>query len=131
MTKKILVVDDDTNSLRLAESILKSNGYEVVALNDPQFIFKVIKSEKPDLIVSDIIMPHIDGYTLCQELKKIYHDKIPVILCTAKSYEQELIERAYKEFGAAGFIIKPFKENELLEQVQRVLLQKPPVPDAS
>ena len=118
---KILIVDDDRNAARIAETTLKKAGYQVVCLNDPKFIFKVIKTEQPDVVLSDIIMPRLDGYALCKEIKELYRNKIPVVLCTAKSYEQELIEKAHKEFGADDFIFKPFKEEVLLEKVQSVL----------
>jgi len=118
MSKKILLIDDDVNSLQLAEQILKSAGYEILTLNFPKFALKTIKDEKPDLVVLDIIMPYKDGYALCEEIKKIFCNKIPVLLWTAQSYEQELIETAWKDFGADGFLIKPFKKEELLEKVK-------------
>ncbi|MFH1655046.1 MAG: response regulator [Candidatus Omnitrophota bacterium] len=118
---KILVVDDDRDATRAAEVILKKGGFEVVILNYPKDVFKVVKTEKPDLIISDIIMPRWDGYALCKEIKELYRNKIPVILCTAKSYEQELIEKAHKEFGADDFIFKPFKEDVLVQKVEAVL----------
>jgi two-component system response regulator ArlR len=65
-------------------------------------------------------MPYHDGYSLCQELRKLYGDKIPIILSTAKSYEQELIAKASKEFGANDFIIKPYNKEELLKKVEAV-----------
>ena len=106
---KNLVVDDDMNATRLAESILKAEGHQVIILNYPKPIFKVVKTEQPDLIICDIIMPRLDGYALCKEIKELYRGKIPVILCTAKSYEKDLIENAHKDFGADDFIFKPFK----------------------
>ncbi|MFC1594390.1 PleD family two-component system response regulator [Candidatus Omnitrophota bacterium] len=118
MGKKVLVVDDDVSSIQLAESILKSAGFEVMTLNHPKMVFKLLKSERPDVVVSDIIMPHRDGYALCKEIKELYNNTIPVLLCTSKSYEEELIETAYKDFGADGFLIKPFQKEELLEKVK-------------
>jgi len=120
MAKKILIVDDDLNALKEAEVTLKSAGFEIMTLDHPKFIFKVIKTEQPDLVLSDIIMPYHDGYSLCQELRKLYGDKIPIILSTAKSYEQELIAKASKEFGANDFIIKPYNKEELLKKVEAV-----------
>ncbi|MFC1704238.1 PleD family two-component system response regulator [Candidatus Omnitrophota bacterium] len=121
MAQKILIVDDDAEALRSAESILKTAGFEVVALNHPKFILKIVKNEKPDIILSDIIMPHQDGYALCKEIKELYNNAIPVLLCTNKTYEEDLIETAYKDFGADDFIIKPFKEDELLEKVKATI----------
>ncbi|MDP2939133.1 MAG: response regulator transcription factor [Candidatus Omnitrophota bacterium] len=118
MAKKILVVDDDVSSLKLTESVLKSAGYDVLTLDYPKYVLKVIKEEKPALVVLDIIMPYKDGYALCEEIKKIFCNKIPVLLCTAKSYEQDLIEKAYKDFGADDFIIKPFEAEDLLQKIK-------------
>ncbi len=128
MVKKILLIDDDTNALQTAEAILKSAGYNVLTLNFPKFALKIIKDERPDLVISDIIMPYTDGYALCDEIKKVFINKIPVLLCTAKSYEQDLIETSYKDFGADDFIIKPYKKEELLEKV-KALSEKYPQSD--
>lgn len=119
--KKILVVDDNTDALRTAEEILKKAKYEVIALDTPRFVFKVLKSERPDLIVLDIIMPHTDGYALCREIRKLYADKIPVLLCTAQSYEQDLIQSAYRDFGADDYILKPFKPEDFLEKIKTLI----------
>jgi DNA-binding response OmpR family regulator len=123
MPKKILVVDDDLDSLRLAESILKPKGYEVLTLGQSRLVFKLVKSDKPDLIISDIIMPQLDGYALCDEMRKLYSGKIPIILCTSKPYERELIDKAYKDFGAQDFLMKPFKAEELLQKIQAIIGQ--------
>lgn len=121
---KIIIVDDDPNALRQAEEILKAEGFEVISFDYPKPILKIIKAEQPDLIISDIIMPGLDGYALCKEVKEVYRNKIAVILCTAKSYEQELIERAHKEFGADDFIFKPFKKEELVQKVRQVIKKR-------
>ncbi|MFH1621916.1 MAG: response regulator transcription factor [Candidatus Omnitrophota bacterium] len=119
--KKILVVDDNSDALRTAEGILKKARYDVVTLNNPKFIFKLIKQERPDVVVLDIIMPPLDGYTVCQEIRKLYGDKIPVLLCTAQSYEQDLVQNAYKEFGANDYILKPIKSEEFLPKIKALV----------
>lgn len=119
--QKILLVDDDPNALKQAEEILKPEGYEVTSLNYPKAIIKTIKTEQPDLVISDIIMFGLDGYTLCKEIKELFRNKIPVILCTAKSYEKDLIGYAHKEFGADGFCFKPFQKEDLLDKVKIAL----------
>lgn len=116
--KKILVVDDNPDALREAEAILKKARYEVVTLNYPKFLLKTIKTERPDVVVLDIIMPHTDGYALCAEIKKLFANKIPVLLCTAQSYEQDLIQRAYKDFGADDYILKPLKAEEFIPKIK-------------
>lgn len=133
--KKILVVDDNPIALKEAESILKKARYEVIALDNPKFIFKVIKTERPDVVVLDIIMPPIDGYTICAEIKKLYTDKIPVLLCTAQSYEQDLIQKMHKEFGADDYALKPLNAQDFLQKIKtlakkRKKLRMESLPDA-
>lgn len=131
MAKKVLLVDDDVDSLKLGESILKSEGYEVLTLNYPKFALKTIKEERPDVVVLDIIMPFTDGYALCEEIKKVFLNKVPVVLCTAKSYEQDFIENACKDFGAEAFLIKPFKKEELLKTIKSIIEKSPQQNNAS
>ena len=119
--KKILVVDDTPEALKAAEEILKKARYEVVTLSNPKFIFKLIKQERPDAVVLDIIMPPLDGYTVCQEIRKLYGDKIPVLLSTAQSYEQDLVQNAYKEFGANDYILKPINAEEFLPKIKALI----------
>lgn len=119
--KKILVVDDNPDALRTAEAILKKAKYEVIALDTPRFVFKVLKTERPDVVVLDIIMPHMDGYAVCKEIRKLYADKIPILLCTAQSYEQDLVQSAYKDFGANDYILKPLKPDEFLEKIKTLI----------
>lgn len=121
ISKKILVVDDNPDALHTAEEILKKAKYEVITLSTPRFALKVLKEERPDVVVLDIIMPHMDGYALCQEIRKLYGDKIPVLLCTAQSYEQDLVQSAYKDFGANDYILKPIKPEEFLQKIKTLV----------
>jgi DNA-binding response OmpR family regulator len=129
VTKKVLIVDDDVNALREAEGILREAGYDVVTLNNPKFVLKVIKNEKPDVVASDIIMPHLDGYALCEEVKKVYKNTIPVLLCTSQSYEQDLIQSAYKDFGADDYVLKPFNKGDLVSKVKKLFMKKNKKPE--
>ncbi|MFC1646302.1 PleD family two-component system response regulator [Candidatus Omnitrophota bacterium] len=119
--KKILVVDDNPEELKAAEEILKKARYDVITLSNPKFIFKLLKQERPDVVILDIIMPPLDGYTVCQEIRKLYGDKIPVLLSTAQSYEQDLVQNAYKEFGANDYILKPVKAEEFLPKIKALI----------
>lgn len=120
-SKKILVVDDNLDALKLAEAILKKARFEVITLSNPKFIFKLIKEERPEVVVLDIIMPPLDGYTVCQEIRKLYGEKIPILLCTAQSYEQDLVQTAHKEFGANDYILKPVNPEELVSKVKALV----------
>ncbi len=119
--KKIMVIDDDSGTLHMLESILTKNGFSVTTLNFPKNALKIIKTDTPDLILLDILMPYKDGYTLCEEIKTTFSNKIPVITFTSNSYEKSYIEDAYKDFGADDFIIKPFKTVNLLKKIKNLL----------
>lgn len=120
MAKKILVIDDDHGSLLLVESLLKANGYEVLTLDFPKDTMKLIKRERPDLVLLDILMPYKDGYKVCEEIKTVYGKKIPVIVFTAKPYEKDLIPEAHKDFGADDYVLKPFDSKTLLEKIKKL-----------
>ena len=121
MAKKILVIDDDPGTLHLIESILKAEGYAVLTLSSPKDCIKLIKNERPDLVMLDILMPHKDGYQVCAEVKTLFNNKIPVVVFTDKPYEKELIAEAYKNFGADDFIHKPFETKEVLSKIKKLI----------
>ncbi|MEW6557843.1 MAG: response regulator [Elusimicrobiota bacterium] len=105
---KILVIDDEPATLELFIFGLKQNGYDVVTANNGKNGITKAVQEKPDLIFLDIIMPEMDGFTVCEDLKKDNQTKnIPVVLFTAKSGTID-VEKGFK-IGAADCIIKPPK----------------------
>src|SRR5689334_17708953 len=120
MAKKILIVDDDKGVLRLTEERLKAKGYQPITLDHPRFVEKTIKEHSPDMILLDIIMPYKDGYKVCQDIKKIF-PKIPVVLFTSQPYEKELIDKAFKEFGADDYLLKPVTEEDLFAKIAKIL----------
>ncbi len=121
MAKKVWVVDDDIGMLRLVESVLTSNGYQVTTFNLPKIVLKSMKNDLPELVILDIIMPHMDGYKLCSEIKDMYKNKVKVMLFTAQSYEKELIKEAHKDFGADDYVTKPFDTKMLLQKVEKLV----------
>ena len=70
-------------------------------------------------------MRPIDGYAVCEEIKKAYGDKIPVLLCTAQTYETDFIQKAYKEFGADDYTLKPLNPEEFLGKIKTLLKKRP------
>ena len=82
---------------------------------------KVVRKESPDLVLLDIIMPDVDGYQLCKEIKESYGSHIPVILFTAQPYEKEFIKDSYQDFGADDYIVKPFEAKDLLDKIENIL----------
>ena len=117
--KKILIVDDEPAILIVSRRRLEANGYEVItAESGKEGIEKAVTCE-PDLILLDIIMPGLDGYEVCKRLKSSEKTReIPVIIFTASSPQDDSGEKAI-EFGAVGYLTKPFESDDLLSIIAR------------
>ena len=117
---KILVVDDNQKALLLMEAVLKPYGYDVVLVNDGRHAIRTARKEKPDLILLDIMMPDMDGYTILNKIKKEETMKnIPVVMVTALELDgNKLFAR---ECGASAYITKPINSRQLIETVAHFL----------
>jgi len=117
--KKVLVVDDEENVRRLLRSMLGSK-YIVLEAKDGEEAIDIARSQRPDIILMDIMMPNIDGYTACHTIKQDPATKtIPVVMVTAVG--QELNKKLAQEMGADGYITKPFSSQVLVDTVNRFL----------
>jgi len=117
---KIMVIDDDVKSLELMEAILVPRGYEVITTNNPLQAVALITVEKPDIVLLDVMMPVLDGYSVLSEIKKTKQiSNIPVVMLTALGFE--LNKELAQNLGAAGYITKPVELAELMQTVSRVL----------
>jgi CheY-like chemotaxis protein len=117
---KILVVDDDAISLELMEAMLVPNGYEIITANDGSKAVAIIVEQKPDLILLDIMMPGLDGYSTLAKIKENKTiSKIPVVMLTAMGYQ--LNKELALQIGAVGYITKPVDLAELLKTISRLL----------
>ena len=120
MSKLILIVEDDPKSLKLTRDLLQVSGYATIEATDGKQGVELAKAKKPDLILMDIMMPKMDGYTACSKIKADQATKvIPVIMLTAVGYE--LNEELAKRLGANGYITKPFTREELLDAISQFL----------
>jgi CheY-like chemotaxis protein len=118
--KKILIADDEPNILLSLDFLMKKNGYQVYIARDGAEAQEIIQKHTPDAIILDIMMPHMDGYELCQYLKKEERFKaIKIIFLTAKSQKQD-VERGLA-LGADSYITKPFSTKMLLQEVEKLL----------
>ena len=116
---KILVVDDDPTLLRMVERMLKPLG-EVLLARDGEEGLSLAKAEMPDVVVTDLMMPRMDGLTLAARLKdEPGLGKVPVIMLTAKGRPADVI--AGINAGARSYITKPFKQDELIGKVKKAL----------
>jgi CheY-like chemotaxis protein len=120
MGKRILVVDDDENILNLEKTILEQKGFSVTTAGGGGEALEVLAEEGFDLILLDVMMPEIDGFTVCRKIKDDPRLKdIPVIFLTAKGGGEALAEGF--ESGAVMYINKPFTANKLLTIVNTML----------
>jgi DNA-binding response OmpR family regulator len=120
MAKRILVVDDDENILTLERTILEQKGFDVTTVPGGAEALKVLHEEPFDLVLLDVMMPEIDGFTVCRRIKDDPKLKdIPVIFLTAKGGGDALAEGF--ESGAIMYINKPFTANKLLTIVNTML----------
>jgi DNA-binding response OmpR family regulator len=120
MAKRILVVDDDENILSLERTILEQKGFEVTTAGGGAEALEIIGQNDFDLVLLDVMMPEIDGFTVCRRIKEEPRTKeIPVIFLTAKAGGEALAEGF--ESGAIMYINKPFTANKLLTIVNTML----------
>ncbi len=115
--EKILVVDDDTNICELLRLYLEKDGYEVSIANDGGEAVKMFQELSPDLMLLDIMLPVLDGWQVCREIRK-FSDK-PIIMLTAKG---ETFDKVLGfELGADDYVVKPFDAKEIVARVKAVL----------
>ena len=113
----ILVVDDEPQITRVLKTTLSSQGYGVRSAGDGQEALNEMKSWQPDLIITDLRMPHVDGLELCRRVRK--DSRIPIIVLSVKGEETIKVEAL--DCGADDYITKPFSVNELLARVRATL----------
>jgi DNA-binding response OmpR family regulator len=116
---RILVVDDVPENVRLLEAVLAPKGYDVVTATDGRAALELVESASPDLVLLDVVMPNMDGYAVCRQLREREETAVlPVIMLTASEGPEKT--KAI-EAGADDFIPKPFDQHELLTRVRSLL----------
>jgi DNA-binding response OmpR family regulator len=117
---KIVVVDDSYAELQLIEGYLKSANHTVVSYPNTDKLEDKLAVDKPDLIVLDVVMPGRNGFQTCRDLKGDDRFKsIPIVLCTSKGQESDKFWG--QQQGANGYVVKPFKAEDLVAAVKRAL----------
>lgn len=114
---KILIVDDEKKMVSLIGAYLEREGFESIAAYDGENGLELFGRESPDLVVLDILMPGLDGYQFCAEVRK--DSNVPIIIVSAKSEETDKIVGL--ELGADDYVTKPFSPRELVARVRAVL----------
>ena len=113
MSQKVLVVEDDNNIAELLRLYLQKDGFEVSHAADGGKAVEMAKEIQPDLVLLDIMLPVMDGWQVCRELRKTM--KMPIIMLTAKGETEDKVSGL--EMGADDYIVKPFEVKELLARV--------------
>jgi len=120
MAKKIVLAEDEPQIARLVEFKLKKEGYQVICKGNGEEALAAIKTEEPDLILLDVMMPVMDGYEVLRRVKEDENLKnIPVVMLTARAQERDVVKGI--DMGADDYITKPFHPAELLARVKRIL----------
>ena len=114
---KILIVDDDTNICELLRLYLDKEGYDTVLCHDGESAVKMQQSENPDLMLLDIMLPKLDGWQVCREIRK--SSDVPIIMITEKGETFDKILGL--ELGADDYVSKPFDAKEVVARVKAVL----------
>jgi two-component system KDP operon response regulator KdpE len=118
MAKKVLVVDDDPILVKLVDQVLSGKGYEVLKASSGQEALQVFFTEKPDLVLLDVVMPGIDGWETCSRLRDV--SNVPVIILTGKKNTEDDVVRGL-DYGADEYLLKPVGNKELVARVRAAL----------
>lgn len=117
MDRKILVVDDDKKTVELIRLYLEKDGYHVLTAYDGRAALELARSRSPDLMVLDLMLPHVDGLDICQTLRA--ESDIPILMLTARVTEEDKLIGL--DVGADDYLTKPFSPRELLARVRAIL----------
>lgn len=116
----ILVVDDDIPSARMTSYLLEEAGYRVFWAHDASNILQLIEQHNPDLILLDVMMPKIDGFEVCRQIRR--NSDIPIIFLSARHQLQDRVMGL--QIGGDDYLVKPFEPSELLARVEAVLRRR-------
>ena len=120
---KILIVDDDKNISELLRIYMDKEGFETVSAFDGQEALALFEAEQPDLVLLDVMMPKMDGWQVCREIRRT--SQTPVIMLTAKG---ETFDKVLGfDLGADDYVVKPFEAKEVVARVKAVLRRMNPV----
>lgn len=114
---KILVVDDEIKIREIIKEYAEFEGYEVAQAEDGMQAVEMVKNQDFDIIIMDVMMPKLDGYSACKEIRKI--KQIPVIMLSARGEEYDKLFGF--EIGVDDYVVKPFSPKELMARIRAVL----------
>lgn len=115
---KVLIVDDEPNIVQLAKLYLERDNFQVTAVGDGLQALDTIREEQPDLVVLDVMLPRLDGFEICRQLRA-EDNQVPIIMVTAR--DEDIDKILGLELGADDYLTKPFNPRELVARVRAVL----------
>jgi len=127
---KILVVDDDPDIIKAATRVLEARGYQVIAALNGEECLEKMREKRPDLIILDLLMPKLDGFGICRELREnaeyTEYSDIPILIATA--VREEASRRRYEletgiDLNVDDYVEKPIRPLDLLHRVEKLLLK--------
>jgi len=121
MGKRVLVVDDDVKTVELVKMYLRRDGYDVLTAFEGIEALRLAREARPDLLVLDLMLPGIDGLTICRTLRA--ESDVPIIMLTAMTTEEDRLKGL--DLGADDYVTKPFSPKELAARVRAVLRRLP------
>lgn len=113
----ILIVEDDSRILRLEQLVLEKEGYTVLSAGSGEDALELLAETSPSLMLLDVGLPGVDGFTTCQRVREFSH--VPIIMVTARDYNEDKVRGL--EIGADDYVTKPFSTNELSARVKAAL----------
>lgn len=119
---RILVVDDDPPSVKMISFLLQEEGYSILTASNGQDALRKVEEEAPDLLILDVMMPHMDGLEVCRRVRRSRN--IPIIILSAKGETTDRVTGL--ELGADDYLAKPFEPAELLARVKAVMRRAEP-----
>lgn len=125
--KVILVVDDMGTVRSVLAHHLRAAGYKAVEAESGAVALQILVHEPVDMVILDVMMPKLDGFSVLEKLKKNEKtSKIPIMMCTAKGFREDIVHAI--QSGAADYIVKPFSKQTVLEKVKKLIGDPPSVP---
>lgn len=121
MGNKIVLVDDDRVTLTMLEKILKVNGFEVFTAQDGEEGYELIQKEKPDVLISDMLIPKIHGLDLCQKVKENPELRETKVILMTAVYKGMPFQADIKDCGADDYVEKPVDTQDLVERIEKII----------
>lgn len=118
----ILIVEDDKNTSKLVKTYLEQEGFSTVAAFDGEQALRLAQIESPGFVILDVMLPKVDGWEICRELRKF--SDVPILMLTAR--EEEIDRILGLSLGADDYVVKPFSPRELVERVKAILRRTQP-----